>query len=381
MEEIRVKGVESLCGRDCENCAYFKENACSGCVSSKSNLTYYCAVYRCITYDIHDENINPECEYCYFKGECPKSRLHGIFKPFIITKAEGFKVDEKVSPQIAQGEFMPAIVFGDARSYFWNKGVDLPIKRLVLKYHELLKIENHKVFWHSKREGLRKTLNIPEDIEIYISTVMPDFILEDLSPEKFARDVLKVRADGIIVYDGYDYISMPKEMTYQSLYRAYDRLMRVLKCTRGSDLNIIAILLGSHQDQYEYYLKQIEELGFKTVAITSRGFIELKLIEHLKSFVKLAKEHFNYVIAYGCDSPKIFRYIQANGFSGSGWFEHALEGKAYYKGDLIDARRHYVLCNCPICKGRPLDEVAKNVEELALHNLLFIINHARKESL
>lgn len=203
-------------------------------MSSRSDLMHYCAVYRCVVHGIHEEGINPECEYCYFKGDCPRSKLHRLYKPFTITEAEGLKVDERHNPKLMRGEFIPAIVLGDRRSYYWEKGVELPIKRIAVKYHELIKIENHRVLWRSKRRGLKKALNVPDDVEVYVSTVMPDFMLEDVPPEKFASDALKVKADGVIIYDGYDYISMPKEMTYCSLYRAYKRLIRSFDHIRDS---------------------------------------------------------------------------------------------------------------------------------------------------
>ncbi|MGB9718172.1 MAG: hypothetical protein ACP5PQ_01230 [Thermoproteota archaeon] len=178
------------CGFDgCRDCYYFVSRLCRGC-SFKMCLVAQCQ--RGFQYT----GITSPRAFCRLRPYCP-------IKSKEMNPVRILSLNRKLMVKVGFKSFVPEIDNADSRSWFWRDGVELP--EIFVSLWQML--VDDEVMRKASSKGLHDFLGF--NGRIFLSTVMPDELLDKLRLEDYFKLINDLRPDSTMMPDNYTYVDDP----------------------------------------------------------------------------------------------------------------------------------------------------------------------------
>jgi hypothetical protein len=351
------------CGVDCWNCPYFR-SPCSGCAIER------CLIDQCIKGTSY-RGITYPTEFCILRQYCPvggKGR-----PPPVPIPPTG---EEKKMGKADFPAFVPEIDLLDQRSWLWRDGVQL--QAIFVALWQLL--ANESALSEASSKGLHGLLGF--DGKIFLSTVMPDELIDKLRTEDYFNLIENLRPDATMVPDNYTYTDVP-------LYQSWSQTIRLVSFAKDFlqlDVPAIGLVKGANLLQMDWVIRKQVEMGYVSFAMPARELFEEGILDDFLPYVirilkrsRKASGMNPELLLYGV-GQRLERY-KGISYSNLSWFLRARHGE-YFKGglyyDLEDPAIRFEECYCDACDGMMpqeiidlwLDDKERGVKVLAVHNFL-----------
>ena len=272
--------------------------------------------------------------------------------------------------------FVPEIDVADSRSWFWKYGVELP-EIFVPLWQILL---NDEILKKALSRGLHDYLVF--NGRIYLSTVMPDELIDRLETKDYFKLIRDLRPDATMVPDNYTYVDDPLFLSWSQTVRLVSFANDFLKL----DIPLIGLVKGANPLQVDWVIRKQFEMGYVSFAMPARELLEDNLlgdilpdtIMSLRWVFRRTRKDLELLI-YGIGHR--LKHKGINSYSNLSWFLEAKHGCYYKNGwsyDLRDPAIRFEECDCEICKGLMpqeiidlmLEDKEQGFRTLVLHNLL-----------
>lgn len=351
------------CGFDgCKDCYYFTSKLCRGC-SFKMCLVAQCQ--RGFQYT----GITSPRAFCRLRPYCPiKSKgREPISIPFL-----GKRSLTKINFQ----RFVPEIDVTDCRSWFWKYGINLP--EIFVPLWQIL--TNEETLKKASSKGLHDFLGF--NGRIFLSTIMPDELLDKLRIEDYFKLVSDLSPDVTMIPDNYTYVDDPLFLSWSQMVKLVSLANDFLKL----DIPLIGLVKGANPLQIDWAIRKQVEMGYVSFAMPARELFKDNLLEDLlpgaleslKWISKKTKKDLE-LLMYGIGHR--LKHKGINGYSNLSWFLEAKHGYYFKDGwsyDLRDPEVRFEECDCEICEelmpqeiiDLMLDDKELGLRKLILHNLL-----------
>ncbi|MEM4609890.1 MAG: hypothetical protein QW190_03290 [Thermoproteota archaeon] len=285
-------------------------------------------------------------------------------------------LNRKLMSKIGFQGFIPEIDVTDSRSWFWRDGVETP--EVFVPLWQVL--ANEEILRKASSKGLHDFLGF--NGRIFLSTIMPDELIDKLRTEDYFRLIKDLRPDATMVPDNYTYVDDPLFLSWSQTIRLVSFANDFLEL----DIPLIGLFKGANPLQVDWTVRWQVEMGYVSFAMPARELLEDNLLEDLlpgaimslKWISKRIKKDLELLI-YGVGHR--LKHREINGYSNLSWFLEAKHGCYYKNGwsyDLRDPEIRFEECSCEVCKGLMPQEIIDlmlNDKEagfkvLVFHNLL-----------
>jgi hypothetical protein len=282
------------------------------------------------------------------------------------------KLNMKLMKRVGFQKFVPEIDATDNRSWFWKKGIEFP--EIFIPLYQLL--GNKEILAKASSKGLHDYLGF--DGRIFLSTVMPDELIDKLRTENYFQLIKDLKPDATMIPDNYTYVDDP-------LFLSWSQTIRLLSFAKDFlELNIplIGMVKGANLLQMQWLIQREVEMGYVSFAMPTRELIRDHLLgDSLPYVLRILRDQkqVNFeLLLYGIGHKLKYRQLS---YSNLSWFLEAKHGSYFKNGVpylLSDPEVRFKECNCEACRGRMPQDIIdlwlKDKEQalsiLALHNLL-----------
>ncbi|MEM4228993.1 MAG: hypothetical protein QXZ66_04480 [Thermoproteota archaeon] len=292
--------------------------------------------------------------------------------------------------------FVPEIDIADTRSWFWKEGIESP--EIFIPLWQLL--VNKELLNKASSKGLHDFLGF--NGRIFLSTVMPDELLDRLGVGDYFKLIKNLRPDATMVPDNYTYTDDPLFLSWSQTVKLFSLANNFLKL----DIPLIGLVKGANHLQIDWVIRKQTEMGYVSFAMPVRELLQdtvefleenkefseenLELLENtplnsfvknaiisLKWFFKRTENNFELII-YGISWRLKYKGLS---YSNLSWFLDAKHGIYFKDGkphSIRDPAIRFEECNCDACKGLMPQEIldtmstdkALGIKTLVIHNLL-----------
>ena len=263
-------------------------------------------------------------------------------------------MNRKSVAKIGFQRFVPEIDVGDENSWFWRYGVELP--EVFVPLWQLL--TNEENLRKASSKGLHDFLTF--NGRIFLSTVMPDEIIDRLERKDYFKLIGDLRPDATMVPDNYTYVDDPLFLSWSQTIR----LVSFANDFLSLDTPLIGLVKGANLRQMDWALRKQVEMGYASFAMPARELLEDNLLGDLLPATMMSLRWISKrtrkdleLLVYG-----VGQRLKHEGLSYSNlsWFLEAKHGCYYRDGwsyDLRDPAIRFEECDCEVCKGLMPQEI------------------------
>lgn len=275
----------------------------------------------------------------------------------------------QIPPELGSGAvvdlpgFIPIVSVTDRRSWFWD---DIRLPMIVVRLSEL--VTRPSLLSEVSKVGLHSHLGF--DGKIVLSTIMPDEVIDRLSPEDYLSWVSILKPDATMIPDNYTYTDDPLYLSWSQTIR----LIRNALAFSELDIPTIGLIKGATPEQVSWSTKQLVRMGYRSFALPARELSRSDLLDNVLAPALLAFEECQVspkLMIYGRSYP--VKGLKRASYANLSWFLGA-KGGTYFKGgfqyDTTDPDIRFEKCDCDSCRGRMAQDLIGDTRAIALHNLL-----------
>jgi len=297
--------------------------------------------------------------FCLLRSYCP---VGGRGRPI---SEHVSQISPELGPRAVAdpARFIPIISVADRRSWFWG---DIRLSTIIVRLSEL--VVRPSLLSEVSRVGLHNHLGF--DGKIVLSTIMPDEMVDRLSPEDYLSFMSDLRPDATMIPDNYTYMDDPLHLSWSQTIR----LVRNALAFSELDIPTIGLIKGATPEQVSWSTKQLIRMGYRSFALPARELSRSDLLDNILAPALLVFEECHVsptLMIYGRSYP--VKGLRKASYANLSWFLGAKDG-TYFKGgfqyDITDPGIRFGRCDCDSCKGRMAQDLIGDIRAIALHNLL-----------